>query len=175
MDRDPSPSRYQGNLSKYYPKHMIATESRKLGKIFRQKSTESKDTPELFSKSMQNACKKSTDPYQLKVLYLQLCWHKSFYGSVFFKGQTKKPFKPVHLLVYTDKQVTVAINADCLHLFSVSPQPVSHTPTHRTQASLTLGTQLTHTCITIHSHFTPPHSICPHTGSTHLYRRHFYT
>ncbi len=124
MDSDPNPTHYQSNLSKYYPNYMIPTETSKLGKLFRQKSVEGKDTPELFAKSMKSACGKSGDPYQLKVLYLQLCWYKPFYGSVFFKGQTKKPFKPLHLIVYTDKQMTVAINADCIHLFSVSAQPV---------------------------------------------------
>lgn len=127
LDRDPNPRNYLSNLSKYYPRYMVTVEARKLGKLFRQKSVENKDTGDLFAKSMKSACGKSTDPYQLKILYLQLCWHKPFYGSVFFKGQTKKPFKPVHLIVYTDKQVTMAINADCLHLFSVSAQPVSHT------------------------------------------------
>ena len=125
FDQNPNPSHYQSSLSKYYPSHMVPVETRKLGKLFKQKSVEGKDTPQLFVKSMKEVCTKKLEAYQLKVLYLQRCWQKPFYGSVFFKGQIKKPFKPVHLLVYTDKLVTVAINADCLHLFSVSAQPVS--------------------------------------------------
>ncbi len=125
FDQNPSPGKYGTHLSKYYPSHMIPLETRKLGKLFKQKSVEGKDTTQLFVKSMSEACAKNLEAYQLKVLYLQRCWQKPFYGSVFFKGQIKKPFKPVHLLVYTDKLVTVAINAECLHLFSVSAQPVS--------------------------------------------------
>lgn len=123
-DTNPNPASYQTSLSCFYPSHMCPEPS-KIGKLFKQKSTEGKDTQQEFAKAMRSACSKCVEAHQLKVLYLQLCWHKPFYGSVFFRGQIKKPFKPVHLITYTDKQVIVAINAECLHLLSVSSPPVS--------------------------------------------------
>ena len=70
--------------------------------------------------------KKCRDPHQLKVLYLQLCWHKPYYASVFFKGTIEKPFQAINLITTSEQQVVVAINTECLHLLSASAPSVSH-------------------------------------------------
>ena len=120
-------------LNRFYPAYMLAeaadSKPKKSGRLFKQKSVEAKQPTlqEEFEKSLKDAEKKleKTDVYQLKVLYLQLCWHKPYYGSVMFVGYTKKPFKPIHLLTNSEKLVTVAVNMECVHLFSSTMPPVS--------------------------------------------------
>ena len=46
------------------------------------------------------------------------------HSSVMFRGQIERPFNPVHLLSYSDKQVTVAINTHCLHVIEARNKPV---------------------------------------------------
>ena len=77
---------------------------------------------------------------QLQLLYLQRCWSKPFYGSaslplalqtvfraglspyscVMFRGQVerKRTSNLKHLLVYSDRNVIVAINTESVHLFT---------------------------------------------------------
>ena len=146
-----SSSSVKQDLSRFSPAYMLpeATDSKpkKSGRLFKQKSVEAKQPTlrEEFEKSLEEAEKKldkKTDAYQLKVLYLQLCWHKPFYGSVMFVGYTKKPFKPIHLLTNSEKLVTVAVNMECVHLFSSTTPPVSdvisyiHTPLGQLKCSL---------------------------------------
>ena len=45
-----------------------------------------------------------------------------------FHGQIERPFNPVHLLKYSDKRITVAINTECLHIFDTNTPRVSSTP-----------------------------------------------
>ena len=54
--------------------------------------------------------------------------------SVMFHGQIERPFKAVHILTYSDKRVTVALNPHCLHILdSKSPPVSSHTPSAEKQ------------------------------------------
>lgn len=130
----PSSSSVKQDLHRFYPAYMLAeaaeSKPKKSGRLFKQKSVEAKQPTlrEEFEKSLEEAEKKlaKTSAYQLKVLYLQLCWHKPFYGSVMFVGYTKKPFKPIHLLTNSEKVVTVAVNMECVHLFSSTAPPVSY-------------------------------------------------
>ena len=62
------------HLSSFYPKHMLGNSAKKLFKSPTEK-LESK-----LVESYQAASQKSTDSFNLKVLYLQLCWSKPFYG-----------------------------------------------------------------------------------------------
>ena len=125
----------KSDLRRFYPAYILAeaadSKPKKSGRLFKQRSVEAKQPAlrEEFEKSLEEAEKKlkKTDAYQLKVLYLQLCWHKPFYGSVMFVGYTKKPFKPIYLLTNNEKLVTVAVNMECVHLFSSTTPPVSDT------------------------------------------------
>ena len=42
-----------------------------------------------------------------------------------FRGQIERPFKAVHILTYSDKRVTVALNPQCLHILDSKSPPVS--------------------------------------------------
>jgi hypothetical protein len=53
---------------------------------------------------------------QLKLLYLQRCWNKPYYGCVMFRGQVER--KTLNLLTYSDRNIIVAINPECIHLFT---------------------------------------------------------
>lgn len=130
-----SPSSFssQAELKQFYPPYLVpeATDSKpkKVSRLFKQKSVEAKH-PSLhdeFEKSFAEAQEKlrKMDAYQLKVLYLQQCWHKAFYGSVMFVGHTRRPFKPIHFLANNEKLVTMALNTECVHLFSTTSPPVS--------------------------------------------------
>ena len=74
--------------------------------------------------SYQAALKKCKDSHQLKILYLQFCWHKAYYGSVFFKGLVERS-SPYLKHISGEKPVVVAINPECLHLMSASAPSVS--------------------------------------------------
>ena len=132
-DSKASPSSLRAELSRFYPSYLLAEvaepKPKKSGRLFKQRSVESKHPSlhEQFEKSLASAVEKlrKTDAYQLKVLYLQLCWHKPFYGSVMFLGHTKRPFNPIRLLTNSEKLVTVAVNPECVHLFSTTTPPVS--------------------------------------------------
>ena len=67
-----------------------------------------------------------------------------------FRGQIERPFKAVHILTYSDKRVTVALNPHCLHILDSKNPPVStrHTHTH-THTSHTH----THHAVAIHTVF----------------------
>lgn len=131
-EKHPTASSFQTELGLFYPAYLLAegadSKSKKSGRLFKQKSVDGKQLlQEEYEKSLAQAKDKlkKTDVYQLKVLYLQLCWHKPFYGSVLFRGHTKRPFKPIRLLTNSEKLVTVAVNTECVHLFSSSSPPVS--------------------------------------------------
>ncbi|XP_019853342.1 PREDICTED: FERM domain-containing protein 8-like isoform X2 [Amphimedon queenslandica] len=51
---------------------------------------------------------------QLKLLYLQRCWIKPYYGCVMFRGQIERK----QILSLSDRNVVVAINPECIHLFT---------------------------------------------------------
>ncbi|CAI8057639.1 hypothetical protein GBAR_LOCUS31409 [Geodia barretti] len=40
-----------------------------------------------------------------------------------FHGQIERPFKAVHILTYSDKRVTVALNPHCLHILDSKSPP----------------------------------------------------
>ena len=134
-EEDPSASStsLKLELRRFYPAYLLPKASdpkqKKTGRLFKQKSVEAKGPTlqEEFEKSLKVAMEKlkKTDAYQMKVLYLQMCWHKAFYGSVMFVGHTKRPFNPIHLLTNNEKLVTVAVNTECVHLFSTTTPPVS--------------------------------------------------
>ena len=75
------------DINKYFPAHHLTSASpvkKSIGRIFKQKSTD-KDATSLqqdFSRAFSEACKRSSDAHQLRVLYLQHCWHKPYYGCV---------------------------------------------------------------------------------------------
>lgn len=96
----------------------------KIPKLFK-KSAETKTVADELLKSYKEALKKCEDPHQLKILYLQLCWHKPFYGSVFFKGIMEKPSQYLKMVLTNEKHVVVAINMECVHLMSASWPTVS--------------------------------------------------
>ena len=133
QERDTSSSSVKLELHRFYPSYLLHevtdSKSKKSGRLFKQKSIEGKQPTlqEEFEKSLKEASDKlkKTDAYNLMVLYLQLCWHKPFYGSVMFVGHTKRPFKPMRLLTNSEKLVTVAVNTECVHLFSSTTPPVS--------------------------------------------------
>jgi hypothetical protein len=60
---------------------------------------------------------------QLKLLYLQRCWNKPYYGCVMFRGQVER--KTLNLLTYSDRNIIVAINPECIHLFTDENKRVS--------------------------------------------------
>ena len=125
-DTNPQPTNMKSDLSTFYPAYMLqGGDAKKIGRLFKQRSVENKTVQEEFSKAFNDAWKKSTKPYELKILYLQICWHKPFYGSTLFRGQVERPSKVLSVANY--KQVVVAINPECVHLFSVSTPPVSGT------------------------------------------------
>lgn len=100
----------------FYPPHMRPKGGLNLTKLFK-KSPETRSIADELSKAFKYALKKCSDPHQLKILYLQLCWHKPYYGSVFFKGIVEKPLK---LLVASEKHIVVAINTECVHLMTAT-------------------------------------------------------
>ena len=68
------PHNIKVHLHSLYPKHMVGSSPKKLFKSPTEK-LENK-----LVESYQAASQKSTDSFNLKVLYLQLCWSKPFYG-----------------------------------------------------------------------------------------------
>lgn len=113
-------------LHKFYPPHLLEHPSggrKSLGKLFRQKSVETSVAEEKLMRNFDMMIGRKLPPHNLKILYLQYCWSKPFYGSVMFQGQIERPFKAVHLLTYSDKRVTVALNPHCLHILDSKNPP----------------------------------------------------
>ncbi|KAL5463228.1 hypothetical protein EMCRGX_G032108 [Ephydatia muelleri] len=112
-----TPHHIKQHLPSLYPKHMLGSSPKKL---FRSSSERLENK---LLESYQAASQKSSDVFNIKVLYLQLCWSKPVYGSVFFWGQIERPSKLVHKIAYHDKPVLLAINPDCIHLFGAEQPP----------------------------------------------------
>lgn len=76
------PAALQPLMHKFYPSHLSDTFSgrKSIGKLFRQKSVEQTLAEDGFRKSFDSVRAKSTSPHNLKILYLQYCWSKPFYG-----------------------------------------------------------------------------------------------
>jgi hypothetical protein len=113
-------------MDKFYPPNlveMVGGGKKSIGKLFRQKSTELISLEDKLREHFESVVAKSATPHNLKILYLQYCWSKPFYGSVMFRGQIERPFKAVHLLTYSDKRVTVALNPQCLHILDSKSPP----------------------------------------------------
>lgn len=112
-------------MHKFYPSHLSDTliGKKSIGKLFRQKSVDQTLAEDEFRRSYDSVRAKSPSAHNLKILYLQYCWSKPFYGSVMFRGQIERPFKAVHLLNYSDKRVTVALNPQCLHILDSKSPP----------------------------------------------------
>ena len=127
QSKNPDASKVKLDFQAFYPSHMFyGSQIKKLTKLFKpKKSAENKAIEEKFMKSLNDSKEKCSDPHHLKVLYLQYCWHKPYYGSVFFRGTVEKPFQAINLLTTSEKQVVVAINTECVHLISTSSPPVS--------------------------------------------------
>ena len=73
------------HLHRFYPQHMVATDPKKaikklLTKISSGSIPEAKGLDAQFDEALRKALGRSSDPQQLKVFYLQLCWSKPFYG-----------------------------------------------------------------------------------------------
>ena len=66
----------------FYPPHLSETVGGKksIGKLFRQKSVEQSLVEDLFRVQYESMQAKSAPPHDLKILYLQYCWSKPFYG-----------------------------------------------------------------------------------------------
>ncbi len=111
----------------FYPPHMRTTKGgHKVTKFFK-KSAEGKGLGDELIKSYEEASNKCPDPHQLKILYLQLCWHKPYYASVFFKGIIEKAMQPyLKLLAPSEKQIVVAVNTECIHIMAASSPSVSY-------------------------------------------------
>lgn len=69
-----TPHGIKQHLPSLYPKHMLGNSAKKL---FRASSEKMENK---LLESYQAASQKSSDPFNIKVLYLQLCWSKPFYG-----------------------------------------------------------------------------------------------
>lgn len=115
-------------LSRFYPPHLLeppaAAARKSLGKLFqRQRSVEQLPAEEKLRESFESVVAKGASAHNLKILYLQYCWSKPFYGSVMFRGQIERPFKAMHILTYSDKRVTVALNPQCLHILDSKTPP----------------------------------------------------
>ena len=68
-------------LNQFYPQHMISTDPKKaIKKLFTKISAGSIPVAAQFELALQKATERVSDPQQLKVFYLQLCWSKPFYG-----------------------------------------------------------------------------------------------
>ena len=79
-DLDPKASSLRPFLSLFYPPSLLDTGSKKaLGKLFRQKSVDS-PVEDLFSQEYESVRSKCTNAHNLKLLYLQYCWSKPYYG-----------------------------------------------------------------------------------------------
>lgn len=114
-------------LNTFYPPHMRVTKGGglRVAKLFKKATPESKTLSDNLIASYDSALKKCQDAHQLKILYLQFCWHKAYYGSVFFKGLVERSSPYLKQLVTGEKQVVVAINTECVHLMSSSAPSVS--------------------------------------------------
>ncbi|CAI8025801.1 FERM domain-containing protein 8 [Geodia barretti] len=119
-----------GNLHPYlqtfYPPHLLEPPTggqKSLLKLFRQRSVEHSLAEEKLRGHFEKVASKRLSAHNLKILYLQYCWSKPFYGSVMFHGQIERPFKAVHILTYSDKRVTVALNPHCLHILDSKSPP----------------------------------------------------
>lgn len=110
-------------INTFYPPHMQQSRGslKKISKLFKQKTVDNKMYQEEFMKQFNDAVGKCRDPHQLKCRYLQMCWHKPYYGSVYFRGVVEKS----SLLPNNEKQVVLAVNTDCIHLLSTSLPSVS--------------------------------------------------
>ena len=124
--KSPSLSTIKSEANFFYPPHMRATKGgHKVAKLFK-KSVEGKSLGDELIKSYEEASKKCPDPHQLKILYLQLCWHKPYYASVFFKGLVEKAIQPyLKLLAPSEKLIVVAVNTECIHVMAASSPSVS--------------------------------------------------
>jgi hypothetical protein len=121
----------KGEEDTFYPPHMRGGRGGGGGggnvvtKLFKKTSPESKSLLDELNRAHQEAVKKCEDPHQLKILYLQLCWHKPYYSSVFFKGVVEKPPQFLKLLSTSEKRVVVAVNTECVHLMAARSPSVS--------------------------------------------------
>ena len=115
----------KGEEDLFYPPHMRGGRGGGMvAKLFK-KTPETKNLVDELNGACKDALKKCEDPHQLKILYLQLCWHKPYYGSVFFKGVVEKPPQFLKLLSTTEKHIVVAVNTECVHLMSARSPSVS--------------------------------------------------
>ena len=70
-------------MDKFYPPHLVDTVGagkKSIGKLFRQKSAELLSVEEKLQEHFESVVAKSATPHTLKILYLQYCWSKPFYG-----------------------------------------------------------------------------------------------
>ena len=118
-------SAVKSEVGQFYPPHMVPSGSLKVTKFFKKSSEPKGGVVNELTKAYQEALKKCGDTHQLKILYLQLCWHKPYYGSVFFKGIVEKPPQYLKLLAANEKRIVVAVNTECVHLMAAAPPSVS--------------------------------------------------
>jgi len=112
------------HINSFYPPHMQQSKGslKKISKLFKQRSVDNKQVQEEFWKQYNDALTKVKDPHQLKCRYLQMCWHKPYYGSMYFRGVVERSS-----LLPNNEQVLLAVNTDCIHLLSSSLPSVSPT------------------------------------------------
>ena len=81
-DIDAKPASLRPFMSRFYPSHLLETVGVKksIGKLFRQKSVDQPSVEDLFREQYDSVRAKCTAPHNLKVLYLQYCWSKPYYG-----------------------------------------------------------------------------------------------
>ncbi len=110
------------DINLFYPPHMQQSRGslKKISKLFKQRSVDNKQCQEEFVSQYKDALDKCQDPHQLKCRYLQMCWHKPYYGSVYFRGVVEKSS-----LLPNSKQVVLAVNTDCIHLMTSALPSVS--------------------------------------------------
>lgn len=69
------------HMSSLYPPYMLKTQlAKSLLKLKFSQSEQTKEIQERFGEAFRSAWRKTTDPHNLRVLYLQLCWSMPFYG-----------------------------------------------------------------------------------------------
>ena len=67
-------------LSSLYPPYMLKTQLTYFLKLKFSQADPTKEIQERFDEAFASAWRKTTDPHNLRVLYLQLCWSMPFYG-----------------------------------------------------------------------------------------------
>ncbi|XP_048586316.1 FERM domain-containing protein 8 isoform X2 [Nematostella vectensis] len=111
IEKDHHVGFFKGKLGEYLP----ATLTCKQHWTFRGRQPRNLVEQQLVD-SYKEICN-TTDLQRAYKLFLKECWQLSFYGSVFFMGQTERPYSMISsILGRSDLPVRVGINRDMIHI-----------------------------------------------------------